>query len=415
MAGDCMIFGVNYQGASDFDPAKLTDEVMAQNFALFASQGIDHIIVIAYWNSLEPTAGSYNTTYVNNLKRFIKAAKLAGMNVSIDTHCHMTGTNLPVWVGQGGNGQRNMSNIFYYALVLERFLALHEWLAQQLVGDYQVYSMQAWNEPYPVSGETTDQFLDIFEQIRAKWIAHNAAPFTIRTAIPQVVWFTNSPEDADRFFAVCDYVNINFYPNKYAGHTFANLLTALTRIDAEPKDWMFGEFGYSSSNDTTQYNGMLAAITDTTEEITDAGNSMPLWNNIWIWCDANPEAIGYWNVCNTDNSPRPAFALIVSDEGGGGGEGSDEILTVTLSENLPDFIDEDGYVWLLVRTTNPSNGATPAVLYCDFVQCMFQVYGLSHVDVISYRNVEMTEVKPYLYRCEFLLRGWLFESLSGVF
>jgi len=95
--------------------------------------------------------------------------------------------------------------------------------------------------------------------------------------------------------------------------------------------------------------------------------------------------------------------------------GGDETLTITISANWPNFIDSSGYVWLLAKTANPSNGSTPAVLYCDFVQCTIQVYGLTHCDVVSYRNIDVTDVKPYLSRAEFLLKGWLFESISGVF
>jgi hypothetical protein len=98
------------------------------------------------------------------------------------------------------------------------------------------------------------------------------------------------------------------------------------------------------------------------------------------------------------------------------GTGSgDETITITLSASWPDFIDSNGYIWLLAKTTNPSNGSTPAVLYCDFVQCTIQVYGITFCDVISYRNVDVTDVKPYLFTTEFLLKGWLFESISGVF
>jgi hypothetical protein len=92
---------------------------------------------------------------------------------------------------------------------------------------------------------------------------------------------------------------------------------------------------------------------------------------------------------------------------------SDETITITLSADWPNFIDGAGYVWLLTRTTNPSNGTTPAVLYCDFVQLTIQVYGITYCDVVSYRNIDVTDVKPYLYRCEFLLKGWLFENISG--
>lgn len=95
-----------------------------------------------------------------------------------------------------------------------------------------------------------------------------------------------------------------------------------------------------------------------------------------------------------------------------GTAGGDETVTVTLSANWPDFIDADGYVWLLARTTNPSNGSMPALLYCDFVQCTMQVYGITYCDVVSYRDINVTDVKPFLFRTEFLLKGWLFESLG---
>ena len=107
-----------------------------------------------------------------------------------------------------------------------------------------------------------------------------------------------------------------------------------------------------------------------------------------------------------------ASAWQEAQSGTGGG---DETLTITISANWPNFIDSSGYVWLLAKTANPSNGSTPAVLYCDFVQCTIQVYGLTHCDVVNYRNIDVTDVKPYLSRAEFLLKGWLFESISGVF
>jgi len=106
-----------------------------------------------------------------------------------------------------------------------------------------------------------------------------------------------------------------------------------------------------------------------------------------------------------------ASAWQEAQSGTGGG---DETLTITISANWLNFIDSSGYVWLLAKTTNPSNGSTPAVLYCDFIQCTVQVYGISFCDVISYRNIDVTDVKPYLFRAQFLLKGWLFESLSGV-
>jgi hypothetical protein len=99
----------------------------------------------------------------------------------------------------------------------------------------------------------------------------------------------------------------------------------------------------------------------------------------------------------------------------GSGSG-DEILTITVSENCANFVDSNGYVWLLARTTSPSNGVSSAVLYCDFAELTIQVNGLAFCDVVGYRHAPINpDVKPYLFQTEFTLKGWLFESISGAF
>ena len=52
-----------------------------------------------------------------------------------------------------------------------------------------------------------------------------------------------------------------------------------------------------------------------------------------------------------------------------GSGGADEEITISVTASLTDYIDADGYIWGIVRTTNPSDGATAAVLYCDYAHC----------------------------------------------
>jgi hypothetical protein len=93
----------------------------------------------------------------------------------------------------------------------------------------------------------------------------------------------------------------------------------------------------------------------------------------------------------------------------------DETLFITISLNCQDFIDSSGYLFLLARTINSGLGELPgARLYCDFVQCTIQVYGVSHIDVESYRLIDVTEFKPFIFRAEFQLKGWLFESIQDL-
>jgi hypothetical protein len=66
----------------------------------------------------------------------------------------------------------------------------------------------------------------------------------------------------------------------------------------------------------------------------------------------------------------------------------------------------------MARTTNLSDGVSPAVLYCDFVQVTVDVRGITFCDVHSYRDVDVTEVKPFLYTEEIVIMAWLFESIA---
>jgi hypothetical protein len=92
--------------------------------------------------------------------------------------------------------------------------------------------------------------------------------------------------------------------------------------------------------------------------------------------------------------------------------GSDEVLTITILSNLPDYVDADGYAYLLAETTNPSDGETPAVLHCDYVDMIFTVNGISYADIVSFRDVDDVRVKPFLWRTEFTIKSWLFENVQ---
>jgi len=94
------------------------------------------------------------------------------------------------------------------------------------------------------------------------------------------------------------------------------------------------------------------------------------------------------------------------------GTGSgDETLTITLMSSLADFVDADGYIYLLARTTNASDGATAAVIYCDYVECEITVLGITYADVVSHRDEDQVDVKPVMWRTEFLVTTWLFETV----
>ena len=93
--------------------------------------------------------------------------------------------------------------------------------------------------------------------------------------------------------------------------------------------------------------------------------------------------------------------------------GADETLTIALTLNIVNFVDANDYVWLLARTTNASDGTTAAVLYCDYVSCTVTVNGITYLDVVSFRNQDRADVKPFIFRTEFVLKSWSFENVLG--
>ncbi|MGD6807936.1 MAG: hypothetical protein ACQCN4_13380 [Candidatus Bathyarchaeia archaeon] len=92
--------------------------------------------------------------------------------------------------------------------------------------------------------------------------------------------------------------------------------------------------------------------------------------------------------------------------------GTDEKMTIDLTANLANYVNDDGFLYLMARTTNPSNGVSPAVLNCDFIQATVDVHGITFCDVHSYRDVDVVDVKPFLYTEEIVIVAWLFESVA---
>jgi hypothetical protein len=95
-----------------------------------------------------------------------------------------------------------------------------------------------------------------------------------------------------------------------------------------------------------------------------------------------------------------------------GSASTDETLTLTLTQNLTNYVDANGYLYLLARTTNPSNGVSPAVLNCDFVQATVTVKGVMFCDIRSHQDIDIADVKPFLFKEEIIIVAWLFESIA---
>ena len=90
----------------------------------------------------------------------------------------------------------------------------------------------------------------------------------------------------------------------------------------------------------------------------------------------------------------------------------DEQVVVSLVSDVADYFDSEGYVYFVAQTTNPSEGSGPAVICCDFVECLVTVEGICYADVVSYRDVDDVRMKPYIWRTQFTIKTWLFEEVT---
>lgn len=90
----------------------------------------------------------------------------------------------------------------------------------------------------------------------------------------------------------------------------------------------------------------------------------------------------------------------------------DEQVVISLMSDVSDFVDSEGYVYLVVQTTNSSDGSGSAVVCCDFVDCLVAVEGICYVDIVSYRDLDDVRVKPYIWRTQFMVKTWLFEEVT---
>jgi hypothetical protein len=93
-------------------------------------------------------------------------------------------------------------------------------------------------------------------------------------------------------------------------------------------------------------------------------------------------------------------------------DGADEALTLELTVDLADFIDEGGWVWFLAETRNASDGSVPAVLFCDYASCTTTVNGISGCDIAGCRSLERFDLKPPVYRAEFTVKSWFIENIG---
>lgn len=90
----------------------------------------------------------------------------------------------------------------------------------------------------------------------------------------------------------------------------------------------------------------------------------------------------------------------------------DQAVTISLTSNLDNYVDDGGFVWFFARTANASDGSTDAVLHCDYACCTVTVNGITYCDVVNFRDLDDVRVKPFIFRTQFTVKTWMFENVE---
>ncbi len=118
--------------------------------------------------------------------------------------------------------------------------------------------------------------------------------------------------------------------------------------------------------------------------------------------------MGYGVTVKAWNSSEDAWQNDQSYDG----DSSDHTFKITIANNVTDFIDDSNYVWLLARTTNPSDGTSSSTLVCDYASCAVTVNGATYCDITNRRNIDRIDIKPPIYRTEFTVKTSLIEKIG---
>ena len=92
--------------------------------------------------------------------------------------------------------------------------------------------------------------------------------------------------------------------------------------------------------------------------------------------------------------------------------GTTSALTINLAEFSQNYVDVNGYVWLLAKASDPSSGFSPAIVTCDYASCQVTVNGINYVDIVNFGDKDKVDVKPFIFKTIFMLKAWALSTIT---
>lgn len=99
-------------------------------------------------------------------------------------------------------------------------------------------------------------------------------------------------------------------------------------------------------------------------------------------------------------------------------EASDDTLTITITSGMTNYIEvaADGYsyIYVLVQTTQASDGVDPAATHIDYALCQLTVDAITHIRTPAYTDLDEGRGKECFFKTIFRTVAWLIQTVAAV-
>jgi len=304
--------GVNY--LSLYQEYDTPDSRLQHDFALFAKNGINTIVISLYWYRVELSEGVYDSEFINNVTRVVKIAGRFGLSVMIDFHTLMGDSDAwsnPPYVGSGMNLVTNPR-------IAADYVAMVTWAVTQLRCLPNIWSYSVLNEPWywPLASLPKSNWINLIVQLARAVKAIDSRPVTVKFVgdIFERDWAWNTT-----LIRSLDFLSIDAYfsVNSSYWNTWSKLRAGLGDIVQHASSLgekvQITEFGFPTSNDAVQ-QAVYYRYTDFFKTLANLSGWLSWgWDSSYDPNHPSWSAIGEYSIDeHSTGTPRPAFYVLCS-------------------------------------------------------------------------------------------------------
>jgi hypothetical protein len=316
-SADVHPFGMNY--LSKYHLYQTPEDILQRDFRCFRDGGLNLVSLSLYWYRLEgPDRGVYHPQFLESVRRSIRYAKDAGLQVLVTLHTLWGADSewcTPAYVIDPATKTRRGLAVIHSPDARQAFLDMYEWVISTLAGTDGIWGYAMLNEPwyYPVTNADRESFIALIEAQKAIHDRYPPRrPTTIRFinhhARSKLNMFRRDWDYDQRLLKCLDWVGLNFYPpSVYSWQDAAPFLaTNVAEVSSRGKPVFITEFGVqvNGADQADTYRQLIGAF----EQIKGIRGWMP-----WQWLSEDWYGASYNLWSSVLEKPQPAYDVLVAN------------------------------------------------------------------------------------------------------